>query len=134
MDARQTSKPSRLRLAAAVSMGAAVAMTGLAVWWFASLRPERDEALLRGRVGGHLVVLSGLEERHRAARGAYSSDLEALARISGDPEGLKAALRRDLDLETLLVSGDRTRYLIEANCLDSRRTRIRLEGPPGSRS
>ncbi|MEK7858632.1 MAG: hypothetical protein AAB320_05765 [Elusimicrobiota bacterium] len=117
--------------AAAALTGASVALTVVGLWWSLSLNPRRVDALACVRASRDLLTLSSLQQRHLAAAGAYAADLDSLALLSSDPDWLKEEMGRHLDLQTLLVSGDGDGYILEANCLDRRRTLLHLEGPPG---
>jgi hypothetical protein len=72
-----------------------------------------------------LAALAILQERTRRQTGSYANDLAALAGAAGDPR-LPDKLAQDLDLQTLLVRGTSSHFVLEANSLDEKRTLIGL--------
>jgi uncharacterized RDD family membrane protein YckC len=88
----------------------------------------RMKLLAQANIG--LKSLAVLEDEHKAATGAYTADFaELLGANSENAAEVRRALRFHLnqDSVTLAVGGDS--YAIEADALDSKGTRLRLEGP-----
>ncbi len=111
-----------------VAAGMAALILGLLLWLQFSFRPRVQQTYLRVHTSLDLASLAVLQARHHRQTGVYADDLESLIRDSGDP-GLPAKMAKDLDMSTLLVRGNASRFVLEANSLDENRTLIRFEVP-----
>lgn len=114
---------------AAGALGAAV-LAVAAGWYLLSARPQYDLLMLRARAQQDLYGLYDLQVRHKAARGTYAGDLEALLRTAPDGgAALRRALQEHTHLETIVVAGDAQKFRLEANVRDQERTLLRVKGP-----
>jgi hypothetical protein len=107
----------------------AIAAAGTAAAWHLWLRPQRDVAALRAAALNDVGRLYALQLKYRQARGAYASDLDSLLSAADDRADFKTRLSSHVDLNTLAVVGDASRFRIEANVLDADRTLLKIKGP-----
>jgi|GEM_PF-4325858 len=116
-------QPPVLPLAA----GAAALIVGVLLWMQFSYLPRVRQTYLQVHAGMDLAALAVLQERYRGRTGSYADDLDSLAAAMGSPQ-LPENLAQDVDLQTLLVQGTSSHFLLEANALDEKRTLIRFAG------
>jgi hypothetical protein len=121
-------RPPTLPLAA----GATLLIVGTLLWMKYSYLPRVRQTYLKVHASMDLAALAILQERYRRQTGTYADDLVSLAAAAGDPQ-LPDKLAQDIDLQTLLVRGTSSHYVLEANSLDEKRTLIGLKAsaPPG---
>jgi hypothetical protein len=118
--------PATLRLiVAALAVGAAASGAG---WWF-WLKPQLDVARLRSETTADVLTLYGLQMRYHQRKRTYANDLDSLLALEPDGAARKARMNGHLDLSTLAIVGDATKFKIEANVLDLQRTLIKIRGP-----
>lgn len=101
-------------------------------FWAHGLKPGQAdlEAIARAEEG--LAVLGEIQERHRAATGAYATSLAELAAASGDVRQFKAAMGQIFEPDRFRIAADASGYAISARARDRRRTLVTLSGPASS--
>ena len=88
----------------------------------------RMKFLANANIG--LKSLAVLEDEHKAATGAYTADFaELVGANSENAAEVRRALRFHLNQESVTLAVGADSYAIEADALDSKATRLRLEGP-----
>jgi hypothetical protein len=107
---------------------AAALIIGSGIWMKFSFLPRVRQTYIQVHTSMDLAALAILQERTRRQTGSYANanDLAALAGAAGDPR-LPDKLAQDLDLQTLLVRGTSSHFVLEANSLDEKRTLIGLK-------
>jgi uncharacterized RDD family membrane protein YckC len=98
-----------------------------AVWPVAASRYYQMRMVANSKQG--VLALSLFEEKYKSQTGAYTGDLNALARLYGNPQEFFDLLGRTLDLSTLAIKTDGNRYEIRARALDRARTPVVYRGP-----
>jgi uncharacterized RDD family membrane protein YckC len=89
---------------------------------------SRMKLLAEANIG--LKSLAVLEDEHKKLTGAYTADLtELLGAPSDEAAEVRRALRFHLNQDSVKLAVDGAGYVIEADALDSKGTRLRLEGP-----
>lgn len=124
------------RLARVGSLAAAWGLAGLlALAWSWTFLGAPNYASMRqvANARSGLEALANLEEGHRKQTGAYTADLEVLARVYGNRDQLMRGLPQLLDLSSLRLEAGADGYLIEAKALDAKGTVLRLRGPTAKR-
>lgn len=106
----------------------AFALFGLNVF-MTYLRPTPDDLLALGRAREGLDVLARIQAAHKDAHGSYTSDLSAMARVSGDAAQFDAALTELFDRSSLRIEAGNVGYRMAARAKDRRRTLVTLKGP-----
>lgn len=129
LKARFTDPRTLAYIALSLGLGAAGAGIGRQVY----LKPIR--ALADTRYQSHLALmrLYDLQVAYRAANGTYANDLDTLLAAAPDAAQIREKLKATVDLNTLAVVGDASRFRLEANVLDPQRTSVKLRGPLGER-
>jgi hypothetical protein len=112
-------------LAAALTIGLIGASGG---WWF-WIKPKSDVAQLRYNSMKDVLLLYGLQLYHHKVKGSYANDLEALLALTRRPEKVRARLASHVDMNTLAVVSEGSKFKIEANVLDGERTLMKIKGP-----
>ncbi len=77
-----------------------------------------------------LYLLAKIEDDYKARHGTYTDSLADLALASGNADEFRAALRRMFEPDHFEMRAGTNVYWISAVCLDQRRTRLIVEGPP----
>lgn len=118
-----------LAIVGGLLVGAAVA----AGWWKYFLVPE--QALVQKRYQSTLDIarMYGLQLSYKRAHGTYANDFASLLTVAPEAAELKARLAANVDMNTLTVVGDASKFKIEMNVLDADRTPIRVKGPVAER-
>lgn len=106
----------------------AVALFGGNVWYTLT-RPTPADMLAVERAREGLDVLARIQAAHKERYGSYSSDMAALADISGDAEQFRTAIKDLFDLESLRIDAGNIGYRLSARAKDRRRTVVTLKGP-----
>ena len=104
-----------------------LALTASALYELA--RPEVDKARIVANARQSLDVLADLQERHKAANGAYAGDLERLLAVAPDPSGVAEALPMVFDggRVDIALSGDG--FTLSARARDPERTAVSVTRP-----
>jgi hypothetical protein len=125
----QRLRPLLLPVASGALFAGVAILVGMRVYF----APRAQKAYLRVETGRDVMTLATLQERFHRSHGTYANDFDSLARFSGNPQELRDAFAKHLDLQTLLVSGTSRQFLIEANVLDEERTLIHYRSPPAAK-
>ena len=116
-----------------IALALAVGAAGAGIGWKVYLKPIRALADIRYQSHLALMRLYDLQVAYRAANGAYANDLDTLLASESDGAQLREKLKATVDLNTLAVVGDASRFRLEANVLDPQRTSVKIRGPLGER-
>lgn len=110
--------------------GGIIAVIGANWYWnhIAQPRYERIMDVAYARVG--LDELQRLQEIHKLLNGRYAKDLDALAKVSGEPEVFKRDMSRLFDKQAgVKIEADSKGYRITAYATDVNRTLVAAHGP-----
>lgn len=116
-----------------VALALALGAAGAGVGWKLFLQPARAIAAIRYQSHLGLMRLYDLQVAYHGAHGTYANDLDTLLASAPDGAKLRAQLAATMDINTLAVIGDATRFRLEANVLDPQRTSVKIRGPLGGR-
>ena len=114
-----------LGIAAAMLAGAVVA----GVWWKLWFVPEQALVEKRYQATMDIARMYGLQLSYKRAHGTFANDFASLMTVAPEAAELKARLAANVDMNTLTVVGDASKFKIELNVLDGQRTPIRIKGP-----
>jgi len=89
--------------------------------------PQDRAAVVKAREG--LKVLAAIEEAHKAEHGAYTDDLVALAKASGNVAQFRAAMEKIFHADGFAFVVTDEGYILRARAKDRRRTVVTLQGP-----
>jgi hypothetical protein len=112
-----------------VALALALGGAGAGAYWQFALKPMRAVAYTRYQSHLALMRLYDLQIAYRDANGTYANDLDTLLMSAPDGAQLRAQLKGCVDLNTLAVVGDASRFRLEANVLDPSRTSVKIRGP-----
>ena len=106
----------------------AVALLGGNLWLgLTSPRPSDYLAIERANEG--LDVLARIQDAHKARYGSYTSDMAAMAEVSGDAGQFASAIKELFDLESLRIDAGNIGYRMSARAKDRKRTVVVIKGP-----
>ncbi|HXT01291.1 MAG TPA: hypothetical protein VN915_11490 [Elusimicrobiota bacterium] len=114
-----------LMIAATFLVGGAAA----GAWRMYMLLPEQAMVHKRYQSSLDIARMYGLQLSYKRAHGTYANDFASLLTVAPDAAELKASLAANVDMNTLTVVGDESRFKIELNVLDGQRTPIKVKGP-----
>lgn len=111
------------------SAGGIMALIGGLWYWnhVALPRYERIMDVAYAKVG--LEEISKLQQVHRLLHGRYAKDLDALAKLSGEPEVFKRDMSRLFDANKgIKIEADKNGYRVSAHANDDLRTLVAVNG------
>ncbi|MEQ1919004.1 MAG: hypothetical protein ABL955_07375 [Elusimicrobiota bacterium] len=114
-------------------MAAILALAGVGAVWKFYVLPVRAVSNIRFQAHGCLMRMYDLQLAYHGTHGAYANDLETLLASASDGAQLREKLKASVDINTLAVVGDATRFRLEINMLDPQRTALKIRGPSGQR-
>ncbi len=106
----------------------AVALFGGNVW-LTLTRPTPSDLLAVERAREGLDVLARIQAAHKERYGSYTSDMAAMAEVSGDAEQFSTAIKDLFDLESLRIDAGNIGYRLSARAKDRKRTVVTRSGP-----
>lgn len=121
------------RTYAYLALTLALAAAGTGAGWRFYLKPILATADIRYRSHQCLMRLYDLQIAYQDAHGVFANDLDTLLASASDGPQLHEKLRGSVDLNTLAVLGDASRFRLEVNILDPERTAVKIRGPLGER-
>ncbi|MEK7233743.1 MAG: hypothetical protein AAB268_08000 [Elusimicrobiota bacterium] len=116
-----------------IALSLALGAVGAGIGWHIYLKPIRAVASTRYQSHLCLMRLYDLQMAYRTAHETFANDLDTLLAAAPDGAQLREKLKATVDINTLAVVGDATRFRLEVNILDPERTSVKIRGPVGKR-
>ena len=116
-----------------VLLAVVLGFAGAAAGWKLYIKPIRATADIQYRSHECLMRLYDLQMAYHGAHGTYAGDLDTLLASASDGAQLREKLKASVDINTLAVVGDASRFRLEINVLDPQRTSVKIRGPLGRR-